>query len=274
MERGATSVDGNTVYVNPGYSNRVWAYGLKEDKWTGLPDCPHWYAGLCVVNGLLTAVGGRTSDGNATNTLVSLTENRRKWTEHFPPMPVKLYDPAVVCTGNHLVVVGEIRKVHVMDTTSLRWFSASSLPFPLWKPSLTVCGTELYVLDYVGSVFSCSLPTLLQSSSAVQPETTDVWRELADVPVGGSTLTTLCGQLIAVGGCINVHSEPVDSIHLYNPSKNSWHLTGHMPTARYDCLVATLLGDTLVVIGGFIRRRGRRGSMGSPCGVVEVAYPV
>ena len=261
---GATAGDGNTVYVAPEYSHRVWAYGLKEDKWTGLRDCPHRHARLCIVNGLLTAVGGRTSDGTVTDTLVSLTESQ-KWTEHFPPMPVELDHPAVVCTGNHLVVVGD-RKVCVMDTTSLRWFSASSLPFPLLRPSLAVCGTELYVLDYRGSVFSCSLPTLLQSSSAVQPETSDVWQRLADVPVSGSTLTTLCGQLVAVGGH-NKLSEPVDSIHLYNPSKNSWHVTGHMPTARYDCSVATLPGDTLVVIGGIIRG-------GFTCYVVEVAYPV
>ena len=259
---GTTAVDGNTVYVAPGYSHHVWAYDLKEDKWTRLRDCPHRHARLCVVNGLLTAVGGWT------NTLVSLTESQ-KWTEHFPPMPVELDWPAVVCTGNHLVVARE-RKIHVMDTTSLKWFSASGLPFPLRSPSLTVCGTELYVLDYK-SVFSCSLPTLLQSSTAVQQETSDVWRELADVPVGGSTLTTLCGQLVAVGGLNNVRSESIDSIHLYNPSKNSWHLIGHMPTARSSCLVATLPGDTLVVIGGFIRRRG---STARPCDVVEVAYPV
>ena len=257
MERGTTAVDGNTLYVAPQYSHRVWAYDLKEDKWTRLRDCPHRHARLCVVNGLLTAVGGTT------NTLVSLTESQKKWTEHFPPMPVELDWPAVVCTGNHLVVAGD-RKVCVMDTTSLRWFSASGLPFPLWSSSLTLCGTELYMLSS-SAVFNCSLPTLLQSSSALQPETTDVWRRLADVPVIGSTLTTLCGQLVAVGGR-TVQSESVDSIHLYNLSKNSWHLTGHMPTARNNCLVATLPGDTLVVIGGFIWKKNTV----RPCDVVEV----
>ena len=268
MLQGATAVDGNTVYATRIWSSYVWAYDLKEDKWTRLQYCPQQNASLCVANGLLTAVGGTTNDGDDTNTLVSLTESQ-KWTEHFPPMPVKLDWPAAVCTGNHLVVAGGgIESVHVMDTTSLKWFSASGLPFPLWRPSLTVCGTELYVLDS-RSVFSCSLPTLLQSSSAVQPETTDVWRELAGVPVSGSTLTTLCGQLIAVGGLNNVQSESIDSIHLYNPSKNTWHVIGHMPTARNNCSVATLPGDTLVVIGGVIWEK----STGRPCDVVEVAYP-
>ena len=267
MERGATAVDGNTVYVNPGYTHRVWAYDLKEDRWTGLSDCPQRHAGFAIVNGLLTAVGGSTNDGHLTNTLVSLTKSDNRWTEHFPPMPAELYDPALVCTGNHLVVVARMEtSVHIMDTVSLRWFSAINLPAQLIHPSLVACGTELYVLSWK-TVFSCSLPTLLQSSTALQPETSDMWRRLADVPVRDSTLTTLCGQLVAVGGQ-NVEIEPVDTIHLYIPSKDSWHIIGHMPRARSNCSVAALQGDRLVVIGGFT---GERIIVG-PCDEVEVAY--
>ena len=87
MWRGATAVDGNTVYVTRRSTHRVWAYDLKEDKWTRLPDCPQLVVCLAMVNGLLTAVGGSTSDGDATNTLVSLTESHSEWTEHFPPIP-------------------------------------------------------------------------------------------------------------------------------------------------------------------------------------------
>ena len=268
--RGATAVDGNIVYVTAGYTHHVWAYDLKEDKWTRLLDCPHRRVGLAVVNGMLTAVGGERN-GAPTNALVSLTD---KWAEHFPPMqinPRRLQcNPAVVCTGKHLVVVVRLdRIVHVMDTTSLEWFSASSQPLPSWMPSLAVCGTELYALDSKRLVFSCSLPTLLQSSSAVQPETTDVWQKLAYVPVEDSTLTTLCGELIAVGGR-NERSEPVDTIQVYDRSENSWHIIGHMPTARYDCLVATLLSDTLVVIGGVTRE----GTKERRCDVVEVTSHV
>ena len=49
---------------------------------------------------------------------------------------------------------------------------------------------------------------------------------MADVPVEDSTLTTLCGQLVAVGGR-NVLLQPVDTIHPYNPSMNSWQVIGH-----------------------------------------------
>ena len=272
MVQGATAVDGNTMYIIPGGSPHVWAFDLKEDKWTELPDCPQKGAGLAIITGLLTAVGGRTIDGDATNTLVSLTKSRSKWTEHFPPMPVELEYPAVVCMGEHLVAVGNMkRKVCVMDIT-LRWFTASRVPGPdLWIQSLAVCGTELYVVDSMRSVFNCSLPALLHSS--VQ---TDKWKRLAKIPVFDITITTLCGQLVAVGGQLkaawghdDVELKQVHTIHLYNPSKDSWRSIRDidMPTARQDCLVTTLPGDTLVVIGGYIKD-------GKPCGVVEVAYPV
>jgi len=101
-------------------THHVWAYDLKEDNWTRLPDCPQQDAGLSIVCGLLTAVGGRTNDGDVTNTLVSLTESHSKWTEHFPPMPMELDYPAALSMGNHLVVVANLeRKVQVMNTFSL-----------------------------------------------------------------------------------------------------------------------------------------------------------
>jgi len=38
MWDGATAVDDNTVYITLRYSHHVWAYDVKEDKWTRLPD--------------------------------------------------------------------------------------------------------------------------------------------------------------------------------------------------------------------------------------------
>ena len=190
------------------------------------------------------------------------------WNQCFPPMPMKLCDTAVLCTGNHLVVVAHSnRAVHVMDTTSLEWFSVSSLPVAFIYPSLTVCGTELYVLDHMTSaIFSCSLRIL----SAVQPEITSMWKMLTEVPaVDKCTCTTLCGELVAVGGS-DVELKQVDTVHLYNPSIKSWEVIGHMPTARHSCLVATVPGDALVVIGGATRGR----DTWTQCDVVEVAYPV
>ena len=108
----------------------------------------------------------------------------------------------------------------------------------------SLCWTELYVLSYSGSVFSCSLPTY---PTSVLISNTNQLRSVAEVDLCSSG--GLHPHHPVLGR--NALSPPVDTIHPYNLSMNSWHIIGHVPTARYNCLVATLPGDTLVVIGGF-----------------------
>ena len=201
--------------------------------------------------GLLTAVGGKQS-GKPTNTLLSLTGegSKRKWSEHFPPMPTKRYLTAVVCSGRSLVVAGgqvdhltPLSTVEVMDIDSLQWFTASSLPHPLTEASATICGEILYMLGgsaHIGrqrkSVFACSLSALLQSS---QPQSLGArlrrslsqepgaWQKTADTPVYRSTCITLCGHLLAVGGWDSGY-KATTAIHKYDPVKNSWTVISHM----------------------------------------------
>ena len=132
---------------------------------------------LAIINSLLTAIGGGTPNDEATNSLLSTDD---KWTEKFPPMPTKRYLTAAVCSGRSLVVAGGCSRVEkklvimstveVMDTETLQWSTASSLPHPLHQASATLCGDQVYLLagfNYNNtssrSVFSCSLPALLLS---------------------------------------------------------------------------------------------------------------
>ena len=265
--------DGNTAYFSE--SGHVYEYDSKWEKWSELPECPQKYGSLAIVKGVLTAVGGYQSDKH-TNTLLSLSGegSRRKWSEHFPPMPTKRWSPAVVCSGRSLVVAGgigdndiKLSTVEVMDTESLQWFAASSLPHPLSQASATIlCGENLYVLggyDQSGrskAVFTCSLSALIQTS---QPQSLGarlkkslslaqqpcVWQKVADVPVNRATCTVLCGQLLVVGGRLS-DLKPTSAIHKYDPVKDSWTVISHMPTPRYCSLVAVLPGDRLMVVGG------------------------
>ena len=264
--RGSSSVvDGNTAYFNPLGSNDVHSYDSEEQTWSSLPQCPHTFSSLAVVNGLLTAIGGMSL--GVTNRLFSLTDER-KWVEHFPPMPTKRYATAVVCSGTSLVVAGglgknvtplPVDKVEVMDTETLQWSTASSLPFPLRYASATICQDHIYLLGYdtskeQRSVLACSLADFRQSSRSSslgvgvrlkRLTLKAVWYRVADLPVDRSTCATLCGQLLAVGG------EHTTVIHQYNPATNSWEIISHMPTARCETLVAVLPGNKLMVVGGY-----------------------
>ena len=225
-----------------------------------------------MVNSLLTAIGGQTSNYDVTNSLLSLADS--KWTKQFPPMPTKRWLTTAVCSGRSLVAaggVGEGRKklsiVEVMDTETLQW-TASSLPHPLYLASATLCGDQVYMLggfyqsnEQSKSVFTCSLAALLQScqpqslgerlktlSLASRPK---VWHKLADTPVTLSTCASLHGQLLAVGGESSDGKETT-AIHMYNTTTNSWEVISHMTTLRCHCLVAVLPHNELMVVGGFI----------------------
>ena len=129
-------------------------------------------------------------------------------------MPTKRCVTVVVCSGRSLVVArgstefNKLSIVELMDTETLQWSTASSLPQPLYQASATLCGDQVYMLGGRGqnkqskSVFTCSLVALLQSchpqslgarlktlSLASRPK---VWHQLADTPVSLSTcgLTT------------------------------------------------------------------------------------
>ena len=271
-------VDGSVAYFLPGYygSQIVYAYNSTNNKWSLLPECPNSGFSLAMVNSLLTAIGGKTSNYEVTNSLLSLTDN--KWTKQFPPMPTKRWLTAVVCSGRSLVVAGgstgnkKLSTVEVMDTETLQWSTASSLPHPLYQASATLCGDHLYMLGGYDqnnkqskSVFTCSLAALLQScqpQSLVARQKTlslanrpKVWHQLADIPVTLSTCASLHGRLLAVGGN-DSDDKKTTAIHMYNTTTNSWEVISHMTTPRYQCLVAVLPHNELMVAGGYTPNGG------------------
>ena len=263
-------VDGSVAYFRPGGYKSVFAYNSTKNKWTELPECPNSSFRLAMVNSLLTAIGGRTSNYELTNSLLSFTDN--KWTKQFPPMPTKRWLTAAVCSGRSLVVAGGEREgnkkqstVEVMNTETLQWSTASSLPHPLSQASATLCEDQVYMLggfDQSGqskSVFTCSLAALLQScqpqslgarlktlSLASRPK---VWHQLADTPVTLSTCASLHGRLLTVGGK-DSDSKDTTAIHMYNTTTNSWEVISHMASPRSRCSVAVLPHNELMVVGG------------------------
>ena len=168
-------MDGRVAYFRPRGSKSVFVYNSTTTKCSELPECPNYGFSLAMVNSLLTAIGGLTSNSEVTNSLFSLTDN--KWTKRFPPMPTKRRLTAAVCSGRSLVVAGgvgegnkDLSTVEVMDTETLQWSRTSRLPQPLREATATLCGDQVYMLGGFDqndkqskSVFTCSLAALLQS---------------------------------------------------------------------------------------------------------------
>ena len=272
MWGGVSAVDGSVAYFRPGRSKSVIAYNSTNRKWSEFLKCPNSDFSLAMVNSLLTAIGGRTSNDEVTNSLLSLTDN--KWTKQFSPMPTKRWSTVAVCSGRSLVVAGgvgegnkKLSTVEVMDTESLQWSTASSLPHLIHEVSATLCGDQVYMLGGrvqddkpSKSVFTCSLDALLQScqpqslgarlrtlSLASRPK---VWHQLADTPYTLSTCASLHGQQLAVGGYDSNDKQVTTAIHMYNTTTNTWEVISHMTTPRYRSLVTVLPNNELVVVGG------------------------
>ena len=257
---GTAVISGNVAYFNSA-GTVVHAYHVDEDKWSSLPDCTQECFGFAVINSLLTAVGGRKSHSESTNTLTSLREG--KWVELLPPMPTNRVMPAVVTTdnNNYVIVAGgeteffrgtDIATVEVLNCSSLQWTSVCDLPKPLPFIAATICNDRIYCFDWCKAAYTCTVDSLLSSSQSLTADThTDsqttspqIWRALPGVPARFSTPASLCGQLVAVGGW------RVSTIHQYNMTSGSWEAIGSMPTARYASLVVVLPGDKMLVVGG------------------------
>ena len=279
MVRGSAAAFGSMAYFRPRDSKEVHSYNSGTEEWSTLPECPKYNFTLTVVNGLVTAVGGshftlRVLE-KLTNTLLSLMEEggRKKWVQRFPPMPTQRKYTAVVSNGKALVVAGGkgegegymyivLATVEVMDTDTLQWSTASSLPHPLTDATITICGDRVYLvggddgrglINYTKSVFTCSLSALLQSQTrmktALLPENHPIWHAITDLPVHSSSCVTLKGQLLAVGG-YDPHTGVTNTIYSYNTGTKSWEIISHMSTPRRLCLVTALHGNKLMVVLG------------------------
>ena len=273
MTRGAAVVHGNTVYINPAVSHKVYSCQMTSEGllWSTLPDSRYENFSLAVIDGLLTCVGG-WGGGSCTNSLRSLTGGGRKrqWSEVFPPMPTARSLTASVTTEQALVVAGGcdgrkyVDTVEVMNISTKQWTTAQHLPHLFGLISGTICGDQLYlgggcigVGKQSRSVLTCSLTDLLPPQSlgvrlrtlslATKP---GLWREIKNLPVTWSTLTTLGGHLLAIGGRSDSHG-PTADVHRYDHQTDSWHVISKMKNKRYCPLSAVFPEDQLIVVGGW-----------------------
>jgi hypothetical protein len=255
---GAAVVHGNTAYFSRGHM--VYLFTVRGNKWTKLPECMYKYFVLAVVNDTLTTVGGEDCQGKVTNTLLGLSES--SWEEVLPPMPTERMHPAAAATPTHLVVAGgqqtwdSLATVEVLNTETLQWFTASSLPETATYPKMTLCGAHgcVYVANEDGSIFSCSVEDLKFKADPSQNETrrdsdNSMWTKLASIPVENSSLATLKGHVLAIGGS-DSDGFSTRAIHLLDVATNSWSVVGEMPTPRLWALTVVLPHNDLVVVGG------------------------
>ena len=223
----------------------------------------------------LATIGGLDCQEVVTSTLLSLSGS--SWEEVLPPMPTKRVLPAAANTPTHLVVAGGTQSlledpkatVEVLNTETLQWSTASSLPKAVGYPQMTTCDGCMYLSSRDNNAFSCSVEDLLKSTnnsgggsawtrlvhalkSTNSSNGGSVWTRLAIVDASWySGLATLRGCVLAIGGADDMFGHnPTGTIQCYDVVTNTWSVMGEMPTPRYKVLTAVLPSNELVVVGG------------------------
>ena len=257
---GTAVAHANTAYFSHGYD--IYSFTVPDYKWTKLRPCKYKFFGLAVIDGELTTIGGRKNRfTTVTNVLLSLLRGRwssMNWREVFPPMPTKRVAPAAVTTKTHLVVAGGregMSDVEILDTRTLQWSIASSLPRPVCSPQMIPCSSHFYFSNDA-TFLSCSVEELLKSCEPKPTSDTDngsLWTRLADIPVKyNACVVKSGGNMLAIGGNNKADGDnPTAAIHCYDRTKNTWNVVGYIRHPKSQVLTAVLpcSNEIIVVMG-------------------------
>ena len=254
MVRGSAATDGRFVYIIPEGSTSPYQYECSTEEWMELPSCPYYNSGLAIIDSELTTVGGWDIADHPTNRLFTLLR-QRVWVEIYPPMNTARYCHAVVSTsdGDYLIVIGGYGSgkwwsatVELLHVQKKKWYKLTHLPQPLPVPSATICGDTLHVIGSNDDGYSCSLQSLPSNDRPITSPLTLSWKPLPPLPVTESTVATLCGQLVLIGGIQG--GSLVNSIHQL--VEGQWVEIGSMTSVRRWCLAVSPSPDRILIVGG------------------------
>ena len=253
MTRGSATNDHQFAYFVPDDSDMIYSYEWHTEHWNTLPSYRFTDSTLVMIDGALNAVGGyRSAYSNQLHTL-----QHGKWIEKYPPKTWICSSSAVVSTsdGDYIIVIGGRYlnwefEIELFQVKTRRWYELTDLPQPLPYPSATICGNQLYVIGEYGNGYMCSLQSLPSNDEPITLQSIPhliSWTPLPHLPVTSSTVATLYGELVIIGGM--QAGSPVNSIHqLVN---GQWVEIGSMSISRCKCLVVSPSPDRVLIVGGY-----------------------
>ena len=255
-------VIGGAVFVATFSSRDVLRYETRSDKWSVLPSCPAEWFGLGQLSGKLVTVGGRDGRGAAVNHVYTYVQETQQWEKSIPPMPTPRWWPTVITYNSSIAVCGGRggdRVVEVFNSEAAQWHTAAPLPVACVYMQHTIINDTCYLggggLSSTGSIMCASLPSLFQSSSPHEQQTSaqqqSVWTVLPDMPLYRSALANMGGTLLALGGGESASSPPSDAIHAYSASTKAWVKIASLPQACRGATAELLPSGEVMLIGGW-----------------------
>ena len=230
---------------------RLYSY---SESWSTMDTPTYWY-GLTIYDDHLVLVGGREDlSSRVTNKiwlLQSLGEDgREEWKEDaIPPMPSRRYGVSAVGYDKLLLVAGGRDESDGQDMKTVelyqlgQWRSTTPLPRPCSWMSSTVMGSHVVFAGGRGQgneVYHCSMDTI--KSKTLQ------WERLADAPLENSSIITLNGVLLAIGGYTG--SSLSAAMFGFLAHTRSWHHFFNLPLPLYSTSTAVTPTGQIVAVGG------------------------
>ena len=247
MYRGSATSDNKYAFFTSSGSTSIHRYEWSTEYWLQLPSSPYRDAGLVIIDGELTTVGG-CDNFLGTNTLLTLRQNQ--WVEEYPHMKTARSQAAVANTsnGNYIAVIrGHVggdwnTTVELFKVQSREWYELTNLPQPLPYPSTTICDNQLYVIGKGRNGYSCSIQCKTSTDKQMQSNS-ETWTPLPYLPASHSTIGSLSRQPVIVGGWRRVHS-------IYQLIDEDWVRIGSISDDRRLCLVANASPERMLIVGG------------------------
>ena len=130
---------------------------------------------------------------------------------------------------------------------SRTWHRLTDIPRHLKRVTATITGDELNVIGRDRLGYSCSLQALPPSDKPITTPLTLPWKRLPNIPLNFTTATTLCGQLVIVGGS---QGDWDKALYQLLKEDDEWRKIGVMATARIRPLVVSPSPDRIIIVGG------------------------
>ena len=230
---------------------RLYSY---SESWSFM-DTPTYRYGLTIYDDHLVLVGGEEYPSNRVTNKIWLLQSlgedgREEWKEDaIPPMPTRRSGVSAVGYDKVLLVAGgEDKNYQPMKTVELyqlgQWRSTTPLPRPCSFMSSTVMGSHVVFAGGRGQgrgVYCCSVDTI--KSKTLQ------WERLADAPLKYSSIITLNGVLLAIGG--RTRSSESAAMFGFSAHTRSWHHFFNLPLPLSSTSTAVIQTGQIIAIGGW-----------------------
>ena len=229
---------------------RLYSY---SESWSSMDTPTYWY-GLTIYDDHLVLVGGMEYPSHRLTNKIWLLQSlgedgREEWKEDaIPPMPSRRHSVSAVGYDKLLLVAGGIdennQHIDIVELYQLgQWRSTTPLPRPCSDMSSTVTGSHVVFAGGQGQgreVYHCSVDTI--KSKTLQ------WERLADAPLEYSSIITLNGVLLAIGG--RAGSSESAAMFGFSVHTRSWHHFFDLPLPLSSTSTAVIPTGQIVAVGG------------------------